>query len=133
MSHDMLDDYVPVVDVLSSPGVHHFFDGHTGFQTSFVKAWPAVRQDIKGPISFVRIIICTAGFTDSQMKVVKEHNEARPNQPVLLANATHRIELFGKMSAEAILRKVGSPTGTRTSKPTQWDRGPWTIPPFYLA
>jgi hypothetical protein len=61
----------------------------------------------------LRVIVCTAGWTGSQISAVNKHNKQHHEQPILLADASAREALFGPRSAEAIERRIGQAQGFR--------------------
>jgi len=83
---------------------------------AFRNKWSTFMASPKGKrVRFVRVIVCTAGWTGSQQSAVAQHNEQHRGQPILLADASARTALFGSRCAAAIKQCVGEAHGFRAS------------------
>jgi sarcosine oxidase gamma subunit len=78
-------------------------------------------------VHFVRVLVCTKGWTGSQVAAVAAHNKRHPTQPILLAEATNSDSLFGVLSAEALVEHVGPPAPRKQATKGRADPD-WVIP-----
>jgi hypothetical protein len=98
---------------------------YTAQSELFRSKWTTFLKGVRS-VCFVRVIICTRGWTGSQRAAVSSHNTQYPKQPILLADATARVAIFGEHSAEALREHVGDPQAEKSGKGTPKDN--WVIP-----
>lgn len=97
----------------------------THYSTRFQSKWNDFLSGVRS-VYFVRIIICTCGWTGSQRAAISNHNAKNPTQPILLADAVATGAMFGEHCAEALRERVGEPQREKKGKGTA--NRDWVIP-----
>jgi len=92
------------LNAIQSTSIDHLFSGHPSNQKQFREGWSKVlKDDIE--VFYLRIVVCWAGFTSTQVHAINEHNTKNPNQPILLlcAKPDNVEHLFGRAPAHQLL------------------------------
>jgi hypothetical protein len=94
----------------------HFFHGHKKQQTKFEEYWKECLSE--NQIYHLRIVICWAGFTAVQKKLVDEFNLKQPSQPIALVYPTSTSNhIYGTAATVKLGELMGN--GTPWTRPVQ--------------
>lgn len=99
--------------ILSTSRTHFFHKSPQ--QKLFRETWKSALQHLEG-ICHLRVIICWAGFTDQQKKLVDEFNKLNPDQPVILVSPTE--DNFKRLYGQLAFEQIANCNGTKTP----WDK-----------